>query len=99
MDEPEPLEKCSTLMQTIRKKRRFLFRLTAGALAFYFLFPFLVSFFPEWMNGGRKPWLAPGWAAAFAQFFLVWGVGFWYIRQAKKFDRLIEGQEREEEKA
>ena len=72
----------------LRKKRRFLLSAGIFFISFYFLFPLLLSWFPEGMN--RPAWgpFTWAWLYAFAHFAVVWILGVVYLRQADRWDRM-----------
>lgn len=70
------------------RKSRFLWRLLAFAVLFYFLLPAGAAW---WTNLYRVPvWGAinVGLLFAFVQFFVAWGIAVWYALRAREFDAL-----------
>ena len=80
----------------LRKKMRFLLSAGIFFVSFYFLFPLLISWFPERMN--RPVWgpFSWAWLYAFAHFAVVWILGAMYLRQANRWDRTAESLRRNE---
>src|SRR5690606_41762763 len=80
----------------LRKKRRFLLSAGIFFISFYFLFPLLLSWFPEGVN--RPVWgpFTWAWLYAFAHFPVVWILGVVYLRQAERWDRMAASQRRKD---
>ncbi|MFD2614232.1 DUF485 domain-containing protein [Paenibacillus gansuensis] len=73
----------------MRRKKRFLFPMTAFFLIFYFLLPVLTSY-TDVLN---EPALGPiswAWVFAFAQFVMTWTLCIVYSRKAARFDEDVE---------
>ena len=71
-----------------RLKSRFLWRLMAISVLFYFLLPIGAGYFPEIFR--IKLWgaLNVGLVFAFSQFGVAWGIAFVYARRAnREFDQ------------
>jgi uncharacterized membrane protein (DUF485 family) len=88
----------SPFQKLIKSKKRFTLFTTVFFLAFSLLLPVL-AFYSDVLT---KPLIEPfswGWAFAFAQFFMTWGVCHLYIKKAAQFDQLakdvLEAEEKE----
>lgn len=88
MDQERNRAPSEELNRFLRKKRRFLLSAGIFFISFYFLFPLLISWFPEGMN--RPAWgpFSWAWLYAFAHFAVVWILGILYLRQANRWDRM-----------
>jgi len=81
---PEPME------ELIKKKNRFLVRITLGFLGVYFALPLGILFFPNGMALEVFHHSTVAWAMACFQFVVIWGLGSLYYFKAKRFDQRME---------
>ena len=72
------------------RKARFLWRLMALSITYYFLLPVGAAYFGELYR--IKVWGAinVGLLFAFSQFLMAWGIAYWYARNASQFDALAD---------
>ncbi|HET6409293.1 MAG TPA: DUF485 domain-containing protein [Chthoniobacteraceae bacterium] len=71
-----------------RAKRGFIIPATIFFLVYYMALPVLVGYWPEAMK--QPVWGKMNWAYlfAFSQFFMTWIVCAFYVRAARKWDRM-----------
>ena len=72
--------------QLLKAKAAFIVPATIFFIAFYFLLPISVGYFPKFMD---KRVLGPvniAYLFALSQFFVAWGIAWMYVRKASKFD-------------
>ena len=91
----------SPFQKLIKSKKRFTLFTTIFFLVFSLLLPVLAFY----SNILTKPLIDPfswGWAFAFAQFFMTWGVCHLYMKKAAEFDQIakdvLETEEKEMER-
>ena len=76
--------------EMIAKKKRFLFRMVAVFICFYFTLPVGVILFPSFMAHRVLSHFTVAWLVAFLQFVMVWAMGMIYYFKTVTCDRLIE---------
>ncbi|GAB3798087.1 DUF485 domain-containing protein [Virgibacillus kimchii] len=81
----------------MEEKKRFLVPMLIFLLAFYFMLPLSLTFFPEYMNSNSFiQGVSWGWLYTFLQIPMTWFLGWVYHQKSKKFDRELEKIRREE---
>ncbi|HXI12384.1 MAG TPA: DUF485 domain-containing protein [Thermoanaerobaculia bacterium] len=70
----------------VSAKRRFILPATFFFLAYFFALPLLVGFQPELMSQNVVGQINLAYLFALSQFFMAWGLAFWYLRRAAAFD-------------
>jgi uncharacterized membrane protein (DUF485 family) len=85
-------ERSPEFRELVRRKRAFVVPATVFFLAWYFGFIVLAGYAPDFM--GREflaDGLTVGYALAFSQFLMTWGLAAWYLRRSDRvFDPLAE---------
>lgn len=70
------------------QKRRFLWRLMAFAVGYYFLLPIGAAYFTELYRMRVVGPLNVGLLFALSQFIVAWAIAWLYARRAGRYDRL-----------
>lgn len=70
------------------QKTRFLWRLMALSITYYFLLPIGAAYFDHLYR--IKVWgpINLGLLFALSQFLMAWGIAYWYARRAAQFDAM-----------
>jgi uncharacterized membrane protein (DUF485 family) len=98
----EALERSPEFRELIARKKKFVLPATIGFLAWYIGFILLAGYAPDWMgNEFLVDGITVGYALAFSQFLMVWGLAWAYLRKAAKDyapleQRVVELAERRE---
>lgn len=85
-----------TFLELHRRKSRFLWRLMAISVIYYFLLPIGAGYFPQLFRHTLWGPLNVGLVFAFSQFVLAWAIAAIYARHANRhFDALAAQLQRE----
>ncbi|HEY6304847.1 MAG TPA: DUF485 domain-containing protein, partial [Candidatus Angelobacter sp.] len=72
--------------QLLKAKAKFVVPATIFFIVYYFLLPYLVGYYPQFMD--KRVWGSVNIAYLFAlsQFFVAWLIAWLYVRAARKWD-------------
>lgn len=84
----QKLEQQPEFRELVAEKRGVIVPATIFFILYYFALPVLVGYFPHLMDREVIGHVNIAYLFALSQFFVAWGLAFWYLRRANRFDAM-----------
>jgi uncharacterized membrane protein (DUF485 family) len=84
------IERTAEFRALVRAKRAFIVPATLFFIAYYFALPALVGYWPDLMSTPVAGHINIAYLFALSQFVMAWVLMAAYVRQARRYDRMVE---------